>query len=861
MANNRVEYSDIYSETLVKQIQELNKELLDSVTMIEKLAKQGVTLSTVTQDVSNNISEQTKKEKELFDFEKKSLEQQKSYEKINKQLLDQQEKLSEAVLRKKKADADALAIAKQQAIINDKEAGTLEKLTAEYKLLEIQKRKINQETEEGRKQYASMVSRMDELTTSIKKQGSEAEKQRMNIGNYEGSTVSLRQELKNITMQLAQMQLRGETNSEVFKNLAQRGGEIKDVLSDISQRMKVVGSDTKHIDMVVGSFMALGSAVQVAEGSMQLLGVENQDVQKGIQKLVAIQSVMNGVQQIANSLQKESAFMIGLATAKTWLLTTAQKVYAVAVGTSTGAMKLFRTALLATGIGAVIAGISLLTEWIINLSNSTDEGTESFNKMNEELERQKKLYEEISKSDQTKFDLQNKQNEEMIRQQKLLGMSEVNLLKLEKQLAENKENQAIKNNNNFIKEFGNYEKINGKVEELTTLLNLQGIPEKRRIQYSKQLEYYNGLLEKSGKYSLEVTMATNDLLEVQNKLNDAINAEIKNRDIRTKTELDTKMQSIEVSKLEMKQSEEKFDFDEKMKNKLHELELSQAEGTKNATLENNAEIAEERMEQLNKIEQKTTEIGELTNMQIEAGALLADSVFERRQAQLDSNYNKEVANIEAEKQKAIKAGMDKTKAEETQKNKLEALDRRNKYESAKNARKTAIWDKTSAIVQAGINTLVSVAKVLWNPFLATAVGVAGAATVTAIGLKPIPEVPTYRKGTKSHKGGHAIVGEVGEELIETPSGKVFLSPDKPTLMNLPKGTRVTPHDVIKRHLSGFNNAHILTPQPYSDKKMNELIDVVKNKREHIINIDKEGISVIAKNGLNRTKFINSYYRS
>jgi len=134
MANNRVEYSDIYSETLVKQIQELNKELLNSVTMIEKLAKQGVTLSTVTQDVSNNISEQTKKEKELFDFEKKSLEQQKSYEKIKKQLLDQQEKLSEAVLRKKKADADALAIAKQQAIINDKEAGTLEKLTAEYKL-------------------------------------------------------------------------------------------------------------------------------------------------------------------------------------------------------------------------------------------------------------------------------------------------------------------------------------------------------------------------------------------------------------------------------------------------------------------------------------------------------------------------------------------------------------------------------------------------------------------------------------------------------------------------------------------------------------------------------------------------------
>ncbi|PAE17295.1 hypothetical protein CHH91_04630 [Virgibacillus sp. 7505] len=57
------------------------------------------------------------------------------------------------------------------------------------------------------------------------------------------------------------------------------------------------------------------------------------------------------------------------------------------------------------------------------------------------------------------------------------------------------------------------------------------------------------------------------------------------------------------------------------------------------------------------------------------------------------------------------------------------------------------------------------------------------------------DVPKYAKGTKGHPGGAAIVGDgrgsnAGQELIQTPDGKVALSPDTDTLMNLPKGSTV-----------------------------------------------------------------------
>lgn len=58
-----------------------------------------------------------------------------------------------------------------------------------------------------------------------------------------------------------------------------------------------------------------------------------------------------------------------------------------------------------------------------------------------------------------------------------------------------------------------------------------------------------------------------------------------------------------------------------------------------------------------------------------------------------------------------------------------------------------------------------------------------------------PQAPGYKDGTNSHPGGPAIVGDgvgnnAGRELIELPNQKLFLSPAKPTLLNLPKGTSV-----------------------------------------------------------------------
>jgi hypothetical protein len=76
-------------------------------------------------------------------------------------------------------------------------------------------------------------------------------------------------------------------------------------------------------------------------------------LQKSLLKVQGAMALANGVQQVANLLNKDSILITQGQAA-------AQALYATAVGASTGAMKAFRIALLATGIGAAIAAVGLL---------------------------------------------------------------------------------------------------------------------------------------------------------------------------------------------------------------------------------------------------------------------------------------------------------------------------------------------------------------------------------------------------------------------------------------------------------------------------------------------------------------------
>jgi hypothetical protein len=149
------------------------------------------------------------------------------------------------------------------------------------------------------------------------------------------------------------MSLAGQEGTKAFKQMEAEAGKLKDQIGDTSQRIKTLASDTVRIDTVVSAVQGITAGFQIAQGAAALFGSENEDLQKSLLKVQGAMALATGVQQVANLLNKDSILITQGQAA-------AQALYATAVGASTGAMKAFRIALLATGIGAAIAAVGLL---------------------------------------------------------------------------------------------------------------------------------------------------------------------------------------------------------------------------------------------------------------------------------------------------------------------------------------------------------------------------------------------------------------------------------------------------------------------------------------------------------------------
>lgn len=109
--------------------------------------------------------------------------------------------------------------------------------------------------------------------------------------------------------------------------------------------------------------------------------------------------------------------------------------------------------------------------------------------------------------------------------------------------------------------------------------------------------------------------------------------------------------------------------------------------------------------------------------------------------------------------------------------------------------KQAKWDKANGIAQASISTALAIMNALnTKPFY---VGIAMAAIAAAMGAVQIATIaqqpiPAYAKGTDRHEGGPAIVGDGGKREVVLFNGSAWLTPDTPTLVDIPAGASVLP---------------------------------------------------------------------
>lgn len=163
--------------------------------------------------------------------------------------------------------------------------------------------------------------------------------------------------------------------------------------------------------------------------------------------------------------------------------------------------------------------------------------------------------------------------------------------------------------------------------------------------------------------------------------------------------------------------------------------------------------------------------------------------IEKEQEANDEAYDKEIERIEALEENGAISTEEAEARKRAAEDKTAAKNAELEKKKAALQEKQAKWNKANSIIQAGIFTALAITEALPNLVLAALVGAMGAAQVALIAAQPIPK---YAKGTKDHPGGLAIVGDGGKkEGIVTHNG-LFITPDKPTLVDLPAHAQVIP---------------------------------------------------------------------
>lgn len=195
---------------------------------------------------------------------------------------------------------------------------------------------------------------------------------------------------------------------------------------------------------------------------------------------------------------------------------------------------------------------------------------------------------------------------------------------------------------------------------------------------------------------------------------------------------------------------------------------------------------------------------------------------------VSSSYDAQIQKIEEEQEKNEEAGQKeleriqeladkgvitteeaearKRAAEEKTAKKNEELERKKAALQTKQAK----LEKAANIASVIMNTAVAIMKAwgqvgIFGAPMAALIGAMGAIQLATIVAQPIPK---YAKGTDSHKGGLAVVGDGGvRETVITDKG-MYLTPNTPTLVNLPKGAQVIPYvlnmDAMKANASDID---------------------------------------------------------
>ena len=822
--------------------------------------------------------------------------------------------MAEQVIIEFIGDTSSLNEAAQQIdSIGKKESDSLKKTNAEYKTHTEEKRKVIQlekerqaaldktidklakETGQSKKElqeFSKVVTQVvgkavQELTGEVNQYAGALDKSTKAMAGQAKEGQSLKSKLKEIQAELAAMETGQKAfDPKRFKELSKEAGTLKDAIGDVSARVNVLASDTQKLDAMISTATGIAGAFSVAQGAVALFGDENEDLQKALLKVQGTMAILNGLQAVQATLNKDSAFSVTV-------LGAAQTAYNAVVGTSTGLMKVFRLALAATGIGAMILLVGALVANWDKISESVMNSIKPLKDFSEKLGGLRGIFNGVLESLKSGFG----KIGEIIKA--VVFMEYGKVVKLAKGLGgafSEGFNSGVKESLTAQAEELRLKEISERIKTNERILRVQQAAAKDTIALERKILQDKIAVQKQGTDEYKDAVTDLQVFEAKvladKKKNHKEEKESYIRSMKEQTEAqlnESKLRGLDKSRwIELEILQEKVGLNRKNEILRLERDLRKQNIDNTVTDLRMAQAQKELVDkeyydkldlidteywnkQAEREKERAKKTQDLRDKEIEAEKALNNQIVQLTLQTLSTTLSSfsEIARINAEEKLAQLEKQRDAELANTELTESEKLAINKKYDKEAKAikRKAAEEEKALKIMQAIIGTAAAIVNALASGgpaavALAAAAGIAGAAQIAVIARTPIPK---FAKGTEFVERGAnprgidtipAYLNE-GERVVDAHTNKALRG--IPNSM-LPKLVQNYSQQMPHLEYSAVSTMVIDKGIDY-DKLGNILAEKLRSNPQAVVKIDKAGFSTFIRTRNNQTEYLNNKFNA
>ena len=241
------------------------------------------------------------------------------------------------------------------------------------------------------------------INVNSKEAQANTDKLSQSINNAGKSSLSLKNELRQVTVELQGL----APGSARFQELSQRAGQLRDTIADTSAVINATaGNAVENLGKALGNSIQLGVAGFQALSSAQVLfGSDNEELNKTLAKMGALLNLSQAIQTFGGLGDKLTEIKAGFTPLlqSLGLMATQQTTVAIATGAADAALVgeavaaegaavstgFFAAALNALPLVAIVTALGLLVGGLITYASSSGKADEASKKRKESLKKQR----------------------------------------------------------------------------------------------------------------------------------------------------------------------------------------------------------------------------------------------------------------------------------------------------------------------------------------------------------------------------------------------------------------------------------------------------------------------------------------